>query len=134
MGYKNIIVYAEGIPGWSNAGYPLNKEKALPRVEISQLTPAQLNEKIGEAHLLDVRLEEDYKDSFIKGSQNISINLLSRRFQEVPKGKPIIVVDTLGNPHWIAAGWFLKSKGYTDVMMLKGGMEVWKKEGFPIEK
>jgi 3-mercaptopyruvate sulfurtransferase SseA len=31
-------------------------------------------------------------------------------------------------------GWFLKSKGYKDVMMMKGGMNAWQKEGLPLKK
>jgi 3-mercaptopyruvate sulfurtransferase SseA len=34
----------------------------------------------------------------------------------------------------VPVGWFLKSKGYNDVMMLKGGMNAWQKEGLPLEK
>jgi rhodanese-related sulfurtransferase len=34
----------------------------------------------------------------------------------------------------VPVGWFLKSKGYTDVTMLKGGMTAWQKEGLPLEK
>jgi len=59
---------------------------------------------------------------------------VSRRYQEIPTDKRIIVIDVLGNPKWMPIGWFLKSKGYKDVMMMKGGMTAWQKEGFPLEK
>lgn len=134
LGYKNIMVFSEGIPGWKKAGYPLNTEKAYPRSEIPELTPVQLQEKLGDVHLLDVRYERSYTRGFIKGSQNIPIFLLSRRVQEVPMGKIIVIVDSHGYPTYMPAGWFLKSKGYTDVLMLKGGMPAWVNEGLPVEK
>ena len=134
MGYKNIRVYSEGIPGWVKAGFPINKEKAIPRPEIPPLAPSQLQEKVEDAYLLDIRLEGLYKQGHIKGSRNIPIHLISRRFQEIPTGKRIIIIDLLGNPAWVPIGWFLKSKGYNDVMMLKGGMNAWQKEGLPLEK
>lgn len=116
------------------AGFPLNKDESIPRPEIPPVAPAQLQEKMENAYLLDVRLEGLYKQGYIKGSQNIPIHLVSRRFQEIPAGKRVIVVDLLGNPAWVPVGWFLKSKGYNDVMMLKGGMSAWQKEGLPLEK
>jgi hydroxyacylglutathione hydrolase len=128
------MVFSEGIPGWKKAGYPLNTEKAYPRSEIPRLTPVQLQEKLGDVYLLDIRYERSYKRGFIKGSQNIPIYLLSRRVQEVPMGKTIIIVDSREIPTYISAGWFLKSKGHTDVLMLRGGIRAWMKEGLPVEK
>lgn len=132
LGYKNIQVYSEGIPGWVKAGFPLNK--ALPRPEISPLAPSELQGKLEDAYLLDIRFEKSYKQGHIKGSRNIPTHLLSRRFQEIPAGKRIIIIGSLGDPAWVPTGWFLKSKGYNDVIMLKGGMNAWQKEGFPLEK
>jgi hydroxyacylglutathione hydrolase len=91
-------------------------------------------EQPGDAYLLDVRIEAAYKQGHIKGSQNIPIHLVSKRYQEIPADKRIIVIDVLGNPAWMPIGWFLKSKGYKDVMMVRGGMNAWQKEGLPLEK
>ena len=132
MGYKNVQVYSEGIPGWVKSGSPL--DKAIPRTEIPPLAPSQLQEKLEDAYLLDVRLEESYKQGHIKGSQNIPTRLISGRFQEIPTGKRITIITTSGNPEWVPAGWFLKSKGYNDLTMLKGGMNAWQKEGLPLEQ
>ena len=93
-----------------------------------------MQEQPGDTYLLDVRIEAAYKQGHIRGSQNVPIHLVSRRYQEIPTGKRIVVIDVLGNPSWMPVGWFLKSKGYKDVMMLKGGMNAWQKEGLPLEK
>ncbi len=132
LGYKNIQAYAEGIPGWVKAGYPLNK--VLPRPDIPSLAPSQLQEKLGDVYLLDYRQQKSYEQGHIKGSRNIPIHLLSRRFQEIPADKRITTIDSRGRTDWMPAAWFLKSKGYNDVMILKGGIEVWQKEGLPLEK
>jgi len=132
LGYKNIQVYSEGIPGWVKAGFPL--DKTIPRPEIPPLTPSQLQEKLEAAYLLDVRPEESYRQGHIKGSKNIPTDLISGRFQEIPTDKRIIIINTSGDPEWVPTGWFLKSKGYNDVMMLEGGMDAWQKEKLPLEK
>ena len=116
------------------AGFPINKEKAIPKTEIPLLIPSALQEKQGDVYLLDIRYEEVFKQGHIKGSQNIPIHLIKRRFQEIPTDKRIIIIDLRGDPKWVPIGWFLKSRGYNDVMMLKGGMNAWQKEGLPLEK
>ncbi len=132
LGYKNIQIYSEGIRGWVKAGFP--SDKGLPRAEIPPLTPSQLQEKLEDAYLLDVRLEESYKQGHIKGSRNIPSDLISRRFQEIPTDKKIIIIGGVRDPAWVPTGWFLKSKGYNDIMLLKGGMNAWQKEGLSLEK
>ncbi len=128
------MIYSEGIHGWAKAGLPVNREKAIPQPQIPPLAPLELQGKLEDAYLLDVRLEGFFKQGHIKGSQNIPIHLLTRRYQEIPTGKKIIIIDSIGVPAYVPAGWFLKSKGYNDVMMLKGGMNAWEKEGLPLEK
>ncbi len=132
LGYKNIQVYAEGNPGWVKAGYPLNK--VLPRPDIPSLAPSQLQDKLESAYLLDYRSEKAYKEGHIKESRNIPLHQLSRRFQEIPADKRIITIDSRGRADWMPAAWFLKNKRYNNLMILKGGIEVWQKEGLPLEK
>ncbi len=132
LGYKNVQVYSEGKAGWVKAGLPLDRD--IPRTEIPPLAPSQLQGKLKDAYLLDIRFEKSYKQGHIKGSHNIPSYLISKRFQEIPTDKKIIIIGGVGNPAWVPTGWFLKSKGYNDVMILQGGMNAWQKEGLPIEK
>ncbi len=62
------------------------------------------------------------------------MDVLSRRFQEIPADKRIVVIGFTGNTKWMPAAWFLKNKGYNDVMILKGGIKAWQEEGLPLEK
>jgi rhodanese-related sulfurtransferase len=134
LGYKNLMIYSDGVPGWGKAGHPLNKEKAVSVVQIPPVNPGQLKEMMGMVHILDVRMESVYKAGHIQGSQNIPIYSLSKRHHEVPKDKKIVVVDTLGVQAYVPACWFLKNKGYNDLSFLQGSIGAWTKEGFPVEK
>ena len=123
MGYKNVQIYSAGIQEWEKAGFPMDKD--LPRGEIPPLAPSQLQEKLDNTYLLDVRLEKSYEQGHIRGNHNIPAYQVSRRFQEIPTGKRIVIISAIGNPEWVPIGWFLKSKGYNDVMMLRGGVNAW---------
>lgn len=134
LGYKNLMIYNDGVPGWGKAGYPLNKEKAVTVVQIPPVSPAQLKEMMGTVHILDVRMVSGYKAGHILGSQNIPIFSLSKRHQEVPKNKKIVVVDTLGVQAYVPSCWFMKSKGYEEISFLEGSIGAWIKGGYPVEK
>ncbi len=86
------------------AGFPVNKEKAIPRPAIPPLAPSELQEKVEDAYLLDVRLEGYYKQGYIRGSRNIPNYLITKRFQEIPTGKKIIIIDVIGTPEWVPVG------------------------------
>lgn len=134
LGYKNLIIYSDGVPGWGKAGHPLNKEKAVPVVQIPPLNPGQLKDMMGTVHILDVRMESVYKAGHIQGSQNIPIFSLSKRLHEVPINKKIVVVDSFGVQAYVPSCWFMKSKRYDDISFLQGSIGAWTKEGFTIEK
>lgn len=98
------------------------------------MTPSGLQGKLEEVYVLDVRPVFMFEQGHIKGSRNVPYHLISKRFQEIPKDSKVVVVDYLGNPSYMPIGWFLKNKGYENVMMLKGGMNGWEKQGLPLEK
>jgi rhodanese-related sulfurtransferase len=133
MGYSNVQVFPGGIPEWVKEGYPLVTEKALPKIDIPSLNPAQLKGIMDQVLLLDIRNEALYEMGFIKGSVKIPIDLLSSRYKEIPKDKKIVVIDHAGNQVLVSAR-FLKGKGYQDVSRLQGGVIAWMNQGFPLEK
>lgn len=132
-GYKNVMVFVDGIPGWVQAGYPLVTDKALPKAEVPSLTPQQLNEKLANVHVVDIRLPSLYETGMIKGSQKIPLGDLSQRFGDIPKGKEVVLVDHAGQ-QVLVGGLFLKSKGYGQVSRLQGGLRAWTDAKLPLEK
>jgi rhodanese-related sulfurtransferase len=132
-GYVNIMVFRNGIPGWVKAGYSLDKQKALPKSKVPTLNVKELKARLGNVLILDIRTPSLYKMGWIKGSVKIPLELLSKRFSALPGGKEIVVVDHAGK-QVLAAGRFLKSKGYDKVYRLTGGLMAWVGQGFPLEK
>ena len=84
--------------------------------------------------LLDVRSQEGYTEGHLPGAAHIPFEELPTRLKELPKRKDVIVYC------WdvtcilcTKAAYILASKGYRAKEML-GGIDEWRKAGFPVEK
>ena len=84
--------------------------------------------------LLDVRSRDGYAAAHVPGARNIPFEELPNRLKELPKGKDIITYC------WNAtcilctkAAYVLAKRGYRAKEMI-GGIEEWRKAGFPVEK
>ena len=76
------------------------------------------------AFILDVRATKDFKRGAIAGSKSIPIDGFEGRVNEVPKDRPVIVVDTVATSSQKAAK-VLRAQGYKDVFVLEGGIKGW---------
>ena len=76
------------------------------------------------AFILDVRASKDFKRGAIAGSKSIPIDGFEGRVNEVPKDRPVIVVDTVTTSSQKAAK-VLRAQGYKDVFVLEGGIKGW---------
>ena len=83
--------------------------------------------------VLDVRPAKAYGEGHVPGSLNIPFEELPKRLSELPKSKEVIsycwnVTCLLCTK----ASFFLASKGFKAREMI-GGIDSWRKAGFPIE-
>lgn len=76
------------------------------------------------AFILDVRATKDFKRGAIAGSKSIPIDGFEGRVNEVPKDRPVIVVDTVTTSSQKATK-VLRAQGYKDVFVLEGGIKGW---------
>ena len=83
-------------------------------------------------YLLDVRTPQEYRQARLKGSVLIPINEIERRFNEVPKNRPIMVLCAVGSRSNLVAG-FLANKGYGEVYNMTDGLVGWYRNGFPLD-
>jgi rhodanese-related sulfurtransferase len=134
MGYSNVAVYRDGIPGWVKAGYPLASNTKYPDVKIPLISAVDLSKMDkGRIFLLDTRPMDIFQKGYIQGSKNIDLEDLHERVQTLPQDKKIVLIDHKGKTTLIT-GRFLASKGYTNVGRLDGGFNAWAKTGLTIEK
>ena len=85
------------------------------------------------AQLIDVRDKADFKAGHITGSQNISIADITDNAVKLEKDRPIVVICKLGQRAQSAA-MLLKKQGYSNVMVLAGGLTAWRNDGLPVVK
>ncbi|MDY7000966.1 MAG: rhodanese-like domain-containing protein [Thermodesulfobacteriota bacterium] len=136
MGYGNVLVYSEGIPGWLKNGHQIEATITLPKVKIPQIAPNELKKKMaaGEVYLVDTRGEERKKTGVIPGTNTwLSDMDILDKYASLPKDKPLVVYDT-ADKKALTAARFLHDKGYTSVTRLGGGILKWIGSGFPVEK
>ena len=132
-GYTNVQWYREGIPAWVKAGNTLDKQDALPKVDVPTLSAEALKDMVADVYVVDIRPTSLYKMGWIEGSQKIPMAKLSADYGGIPKAEKIVIQDHSGKQALIA-GRFLKSKGYPEVFRLQGGLMAWTRKGYPLEQ
>ena len=127
LGYDNIGGYlVPSIVSWYKAVYPLETLDLMTVVDLKE----QLD--MGEDWLvLDVRSKDEWLEGHIEGSLNIYVGLLEGLVNEVPEGRPIAVVCKSGTRSSFACSILLRAER-ENIHNVLGGMDAWKRAGYPI--
>jgi hydroxyacylglutathione hydrolase len=99
-----------------------------------EVKPREVAEQIltGEVTLIDVRNQSEWNEKRLPHAHHVMLGTLSRRLDEIPMDKPIVLQCRSGNRSAIAAS-ILQANGIPEVMNLVGGIQAWQKEGLPVE-
>lgn len=92
-----------------------------------------LNLKMPDVFLLDVRNRHEWDAGHIEGAILIELTRFPKAANEVPSDKPIAVICHSGNRASIIASLLRKEKGL-QVFNVRGGMQAWNKAKLPIVK
>jgi adenylyltransferase/sulfurtransferase len=106
---------------------PTAEQLAEAGVNDWETTPVDVKKKLDAGEnlfILDVREPNEYQINRIAGSTLIPLGELPRRYQELPRDRPIVTQCKSGARSAKAMD-FLKSVGFTDVKNLKGGILAW---------
>jgi rhodanese-related sulfurtransferase len=80
---------------------------------------------------LDVREPYEWAAGHLEGSVHIPIGQIQRRFEELDRDRPIIVVCQVGQRSALVAN-FLSTQGF-DAHNLEGGLQEWAAAGLPLD-
>lgn len=128
LGYTDVSVLKNGLPGWKTAGYETVSRERIPRKAIASVKPVLLKRWLDEGKplfLLDIRSEEIFLKGHIDGAVNIPFYRLDGEYQNLPLDRQIVLVDEMGFRSFLAA-CYLARKGL-EATRLFGGMDRWQK-------
>lgn len=109
-------------PGAGNS--PGNYDRGMvPTVTVAEVTE--------DAHLLDVREDDEWRAGHAPDAQHLPMNLIPARLGEVPADRDVVVVCRSGvrSAHVVE---FLRRQGHDNVRNLDGGMQDWAAAGRPM--
>ncbi|MCB0418235.1 MAG: rhodanese-like domain-containing protein [Bdellovibrionaceae bacterium] len=104
---------------------------------MSKLSSHQANEYItgreGEICFVDVRSQDEFKSGYIPQSKCIPLPEISKRLDEFPKDRPILLSCQSGMRS-AKARQLLESHGFKDIYEVDGGFSAWKRAGLPTSR
>ncbi len=73
---------------------------------------------------IDVRSPQEYEEERIPGVESIPLESLSRRIDEIPRDRGVILIDDTGTKSY-QASLILIAEGFKNVRILEGGLRMW---------
>lgn len=107
---------------WHCADSPTEKAEEITVRELKQL-----RDKKPELYLLDVREQAEWDIARIEGAHLKPLSLLKNDFEDIPRGKTVYCFCKAGGRSAKAIE-FLRSKGYLNLVNVKGGIQAWSEE------
>jgi rhodanese-related sulfurtransferase len=110
---------------------------ARAKNNISEISPAEAAEKIerGEAHLIDVREQDQWISGHAAGAEHLSRGTIELEIEDkFPDLNAPIICYCGGGGRSALATESLQKMGYTNVRSLAGGLKAWKAAGLPTEQ
>ncbi|MDX1691234.1 MAG: rhodanese-like domain-containing protein [Acidimicrobiia bacterium] len=159
LGYDNVLTFAPGINGWTEAGEPLvtTMPAEVPTYQVPEI-PEPLMTAVGaflsgmpqgyitaggvddvktamdnDAFLLDVRTTEEFANGHIGDAVNIPLHDVAANLDAIPMDRTVIVYCGSGYRAALAAA-ALQSLGYDNVSVFTGSWKAWKAAGEPVSQ
>ncbi|KGE85422.1 MAG: MBL fold metallo-hydrolase [Phaeodactylibacter xiamenensis] len=126
VGYDNPIGYLEGgFEAWTAAGEEVDA--------VEEVTAADLADRFDKEgmNVLDVRKASEYNAQHIVGAQNFPLDFINSNMSEVSRDKRYFLHCAGGYRSMITAS-ILKSRGYNDVVNIKGGYKALVETNLPM--
>ena len=129
----NIFLVAVAVVSGAMLVLPLLRRGAggasVTTLEATQMINRQ------DALLLDVREQAEYAQAHILNARGLPLSQLEARIGDIEKfkDKPLIVYCATDNRSSSAAAT-LKKRGFSNVVILRGGFAAWQQAGLPVQK
>ena len=116
VGYDNVIGFLEnGFESWTKAGFETDSLNSITATELQNI----INQN---GAVFDVRKPGEYATEHIENTPSTPLDFLNNHLHEFPKSTPFYIHCAGGYRSVIAAS-ILKSKGFDNVIDIKGGYD-----------
>jgi hydroxyacylglutathione hydrolase len=116
---------AGGMTAWRSSGRAV---AGLVQMDVHELHDRMAHDGL---HVVDVRQPAEWAAGHIHGAQFITGAELPARLEEVPRGKPVVMICGSGVRSSVAASVAARS-GWDNVHHVPGGMSAWRSAGYPV--
>lgn len=107
---------------------------AEAKKNITEISPAEAQQQAerGDAVLIDVRENEDWREDHAKGAKHLGRGVIELEIEEqVPDLKTPIICYCGGGSRSALVAESLQKMGYENVRSMAGGFRAWKEAGLP---
>lgn len=107
---------------------------AEAKKNVTEIEPSEAQAQVerGDAVIIDVREEEDWREDHAKGAKHLSRGIIELEIEEqVPNLKTPIICYCGGGSRSTLVAESLQKMGYENVRSLAGGFRAWKEAGLP---
>ena len=107
---------------------------AAAKENITEISAADARKQAeaGDAILIDVREEEDWREGHAEGAKHLSKGIIEMEIEDaVPDPKKPIICYCGGGSRSALVAESLQKMGYENVRSLGGGFRAWKEAGLP---
>ena len=130
VGIENVKGYLEGgVQSWRAAGLPVDA--------ITQISVAELNERIAnhELQIVDVRRPAEYINGHVPRALNAPLASLDKSVGPLNLQKDkLTAVICAGGYRSSAAASLLEQQGFSNLINVAGGTGAWVNAGYPVDK
>ena len=141
FGFQEVYVIEGGLEAWSAAG--LDLETGMPQDSVAGLAEAETKVKTispGELQvstnqvIIFVDTSQEFAQGHVPGARWVPRGWLEFQIGDPAPDRDCVVVVT-GNSaaNAVLAGGTLQDMGYRNVLVLEGGMSLWRQQGLPVE-
>ena len=101
---------------------------------VEDVSPDEVNAKIGDLTLIDVRSSDEYTGELghIPNSKLVTLDTLMDHIDDIPKDKTVVFICRSGRRSANATA-IAKDNGFESVFNMKGGMILWNEMGLTTE-
>ena len=103
---------------------------------VTEISAEEAHQKVqrGEAVLIDVREDAEFRQGHAEGAKHLSKGVIEVEIEDqVPDPNQAIIAYCGGGSRSALVADNLQKMGYTNVRSLAGGMRAWNEAGLPIE-